>query len=142
MLINLKTYSAKEGLQQVKIELDERLPARVASPCVVNCQFDVKALTDYYLLTLRSEAIITISCQRCLDEFSHHYVNQTELAVCHSEQMAEKMLGQYESIVSEHNEVDLVELLTDELHLYAPEFHPSTKECDNQASKFIAKEQE
>lgn len=141
MLINLKTYSAKEGPQQIKIELDQRLPARIASPCVVNCQFDVKAMDNYYLLTLRSEAMMRISCQRCLDEFSHHYVNQTELAVCNSEEMAEKMLEQYESIVSERNEVDLVELVTDELHLYAPEFHSSTKECDNEASKFIAKEQ-
>ncbi|KTC92919.1 MULTISPECIES: YceD family protein [Legionella] len=142
MLINLKTYSVKEGPQQVKIELDQRLPARVGSPCVVNCKFDVKAFDNYYLLTLRAEAMITINCQRCFDEFSHHYVNQTELAVCNTDEMAEKMLEQYESIVSEHNQVDLVDLVTDELHLYAPEFHSSTKECDNEASKFITKEQE
>ncbi|ARG97479.1 YceD family protein [Legionella micdadei] len=142
MLINLKNYAIKEGTHTVVVELSDRLPARIQTRCSVNCQFDVKACDDYYLLTLNVDGVLNLTCQRCLDEFSHHYHNQTELAICRTDEMAEKMMEKYESIVAKNNHVDLAELITDELHLYAPEFHLSTNECNSAASKFITLEQE
>ena len=141
MLINLKNDAIK-GTQTVKVELHERLPARIVSPCSLNCQFEVKTCDNYYLLTLNVDAMLKLVCQRCLDEFFYHYLNQTILAVCPTEEMAEKLLEKYESIVSNNSQVDLAELLTDELHLYAPEFHPLIDECNSEAAKFITLEQE
>lgn len=142
MLINLKNCAAKAAPQTVKIKLHERLPARINSPCLVNCQFTVRAVDNYYLMTLDVDVILTITCQRCLDLFSHHYINQTVLAICSTDERAEKMIELYESIVADHNQVDLIELVTDELHLYAPEFHALASECNRAASRFIREEHE
>jgi uncharacterized protein len=51
--------------------------------------------------------------------------------------MAEKLMSQYDSVVSTNNQVDLLELVTDELLLYAPEFHLDPEECDKSIQKWI-----
>lgn len=81
--------------------------------------------------------MLILTCQRCLGEFSYHYSNLTEVAVCDSDETAEKMMNQYDCLVST-NQVDLQEIVTDELHLYAPEFHFDLNECDHGVDKFIS----
>jgi uncharacterized protein len=137
MLINLKVCAAKARQQNTTVELKERLPAHIVLPCQVACQFVVKSFYRYYLITLKADSILTLICQRCLKEFTYHYRNQTELAVCDSDKMAEQLMDQYECIVSPNELVDLNELLTDELHLYGPEFHPQVSDCNNEVSRFI-----
>lgn len=137
MIINLKTNAAKAEQQEANIELRERLPAHVLSPCMIHCQFDVEAFNHYYVITLDVNSTLSVICQRCLKEFAYHYVNQTTLAICDSDEMAEKLMEQYECIVSNNNQVDLKELLTDELHLYVPESHPEITDCDNEIDRFI-----
>lgn len=136
MIINLKQSSAKNEQQRVSIEIDQRLPMHLSSPCVINCQFTVKPLKDYYLIEINSDAKLSVTCQRCLGEFSHSYSNQSELAVCDTDEIAERLMNQYECIVSS-DEIDLQELLTDELNLYLPEFHPGFKDCDHEIEVFI-----
>lgn len=136
MIINLKHCVAKKEQQTLSIEIDKRLPNHLSSPCVINCQFIVKSFKDYYLVELKSESTLSVTCQRCLGEFSHSYSNQTELAVCDSDETAERLMSQYECIVSTE-EIDLQELLTDELNLYLPEFHPDFKDCDHEIDVFI-----
>lgn len=136
MLINLKT-SAGLAEQHARIELQERLPVFILSPCVLECQYKVTAQADYYLVNLKVNAVLTLICQRCLHDFSYDYTNQLELAVCDSEQKAEKLMTLHECIVASHNQVNLVELLTDELHLYVPKYHPQRSDCDEEVSCFI-----
>lgn len=142
MLINLKTCAVQDNVQTVKLELDSRLPMQVISPCTAICQFSVTKDNSYYLLTLHVKAMLNIICQRCLDEFNHPYVNQTELAICHSDERAEQLLGQFETIVAVDDRVDLAEVLIDELHLYAPQCHSSLQECNSETSQFILNERE
>ncbi len=130
MLINLKTCAAHRAPQIEKIELNTRLPSHIVPPCLVNCQFDVKAYADYYLMSLHVESMLVLICQRCLGEFTYHYTNQTVLAICKSDEIAAKMMGQFECIAADSNQIDLVELLTDELHLYTPQFHPLAEDCN------------
>ncbi|MDI9818206.1 MULTISPECIES: DUF177 domain-containing protein [unclassified Legionella] len=141
MFINLKTMAAQSGQEQVNIKLQERLPAHVASPCSINCQFSVESFDHYYLLTLSVDTLLELTCQRCLKEFSYHYLNLTKLAICDSEEMAEELMERYECIVA-NNHIDLQELVTDELHLYAPELHPEMIHCDGEINKFIMTEAE
>lgn len=137
MLINLKSDAAKAGPQNVKIELQQRLPAYVAGPCVLDCQFKVIAVENYYLITLDIDSVVSVICQRCLGEFNHHYINQTTLAVCASDEIAEKLMELYECVVSSDGHIELEELLTDELHLYVPEFHSDIENCDQEINRFI-----
>ncbi|HHF7343914.1 TPA: metal-binding protein [Legionella feeleii] len=137
MLINLKSEAAKAEPQNVKIELQERLPAYVAAPCVLDCQFKVSAEKNYYLITMDVDSIVSVICQRCLGEFHHHYTNQTTLAVCNSDEIAEKLMELYECVVSTNGQLELEELLTDELHLYVPESHLDIENCDQEINRFI-----
>ncbi len=137
MLINLKISAAMAQLQQAKLTLQDRLPTHINPPCMLNCQFKVTAMASDYLISLQVNADLSITCQRCLQEFLYHYSNQTELAVSRSEERAEKLMDHYEGIVAPNGEVNLAELLTDELHLYTPKYHPQLSDCDEEISRFI-----
>lgn len=137
MIINLKIFAARGEEESVKIELQERLPAFISGPAILNCHFNVKMQGNYYLLTLKADSKLKAICQRCLNEFEYHYVNETVLAVCNSDTMAEQLMDQYECVVSDNNQVDLKELLTDELYLYGPEFHPEVTDCDTEVNRYI-----
>lgn len=136
MFINLKNSAEKAKPQQVKLELMERLPAHINAPCTVECQFKVQAYENYYLITLDVDASLSVICQRCLGEFHYHHINQVTLAVC-DETMVDKLMINYECVVSQNGEVDLQHLLTDELHLYLPEYHQDLDFCDQSMEEFI-----
>ncbi|OCH99325.1 metal-binding protein [Legionella jamestowniensis] len=130
-MINLKAAAVKAAPELVTLELHERLPAHVKPVCKVSCKFSVEEQSRYYLLTLSVNSNLKITCQRCLKEFNYQYANETQLAICSSEEMAERLMSQYESVIADNNEVDLVELVTDELHLYTPELHSEIADCDD-----------
>ena len=129
MIICLKTSANHDSPQQATIHLTERLPFHMITDCQVNCNYLVRAYKDHYLLTLDVSGVLPILCQRCYDTFHYDYVNHTELAICRDEATAEKLLQDYESIVSEQGDLDLMHVITDELHLYAPEKHHELIDC-------------
>lgn len=129
MIICLKIASKQLESSRVQLNLSERLPFHIVSDCALVCDYFVRSYPDYYLLTLDVSGVLSIQCQRCLEIFQYDYSNRTELAVCRDETTAENMMEQYDCIVSSHHEVDLGAIVTDELHLYAPEKHPELIEC-------------
>jgi uncharacterized protein len=135
MLINLKACAAKNK-QRMIFEVSERLPEQLASPCSVNCEFELVPLERYYLMKFTLDSKLLVTCQRCLSEFSFHYVNHNELALCDSEERAEQMMSDYECIVAE-TQIDLLQIITDDLHLYTPMFHLEIKDCDHEIDVFI-----
>lgn len=137
MLINLKTHATNTKPGNIHANINDRIPANIKGPCSLNCNFSVSAMNDYFLLNLDVQAELIIICQRCVSEFPYHYENKTTLAICHSDARAEELANDYECIVSQHGEVDLIELLTDELHLYTPEFHSDFNDCDREIGRFI-----
>ena len=137
MLINLKTRVQSDRAANVQVTIQERIPANIMGPCVLDCDYTVERPDNYYLLKLYTRAQITIICQRCLHPFAWDYTNQTSLAVCESEEQASRMMGDYECLVTRSNQVDLVDLLTDELYLYSPEYHPHPGDCDKETSGFL-----
>lgn len=137
MLINLKNCVTNAGTQEAKIELHERLPSHLSSPPTINCRYEVEARDHYYLLHLEVDTSLLINCQRCLHDFAHHYKNKITLALCDSDEVAESLMDQYECITWPNKEVDLQDLLSDELHLYTPEFHSEISLCNSEMSRFI-----
>lgn len=137
MLINLRSCTARDQSKLIEIELVERLPENIVTPCTVNCNYEVQSSSDYYLLSMQVKGLIQIECQRCLSTFSYNYDNQTTLAACSSEEMAEKLLSDYETVVAENNQVDLKELIIDELILNCPKKHLDINDCDSDVERFI-----
>lgn len=128
MLINLRS-TALQPPQNLVIELNQRLPDPIKAPCTLNCRYAVSPYDNYYLLDLEVSGLLSISCQRCLEAFDYEYVNQTQVAVCHSESEADQLMSLYECIVAEID-IDLADILTDELHLYAPKQHEDIAFCN------------
>ena len=127
----------KHDPQQKKITINERLPSFIASPCQLNVLYDVKAEEGFYLINLEVNGELVVLCQRCLQEFNLTYNNQTKIAVARNDERAEQLLEHYECIVSTNHQVELEDLVIDELHLYVPQFHEETKDCDEEVNQFL-----
>lgn len=137
MIISLKPFSKHSTPQQVDIRLSERLPKHIVADCILHCDYLVKSFPDYYTISLDVSGELPLRCLRCLDEYCYPYENHTELAICRDDETAEKLMEVYECIVSDRLEVDLVEVLTDELHLYVPEKHADLIDCHDEIASII-----
>ena len=135
--ICLKTYAKQGGSHHVALELHERLPQRISGPCALACDFEIEDHTDYYVLKLSVSGLLTMICQRCIHEFKHAYSHETQLAVCKNDELAETLMESFECTVNQTGEIDLVEVLTDDLHLFSPEKHLDVIECDADISQWI-----
>lgn len=142
MKICLKVYAKQGESEQVVITLQERLPERIIQPCELTCTFHVVNYGDYYLLTLDIAGVLAVRCQRCLHVFQHDYCNQSKLAVCANDTTAEALMEHFECIVAEDNQVDLLDILADELHLFSPEKHDKSTDCNTEISQFIGRQYE
>jgi uncharacterized protein len=137
MNICLKTYARQTCPQTLVLHISERLPSCLCESAQVNCTFQVQSCTDFYLLSLSVKGDFTITCQRCLGNFKHALDYETQLAVCRREEMAESLMEQYDCIVSNNDQLDLLDVLTDELHLNLPEKHPDEMGCDVEMTALI-----
>ncbi|MDP1604512.1 MAG: YceD family protein [Legionella sp.] len=138
MLINLKTHAANADKEKFRVEITERIPANIAGPCSIEGEFTVEFHSNYFLLKLAIAGDLTFICQRCLHEFAHHYSNKSILAVSDSDELANTLMNDYECIVVKDNHVDLIELITDELHLYSPQQHFNYEDCNREVDQFIS----
>ncbi|MFT4058426.1 MAG: metal-binding protein [Legionella sp.] len=129
----------KHGQQSQKVTLSERLPHFVTAPCTLNISYRVEAKSDFYLIYLHVNGLLHLQCQRCLEEFDYTYDNDTVIAVCCSDERAEELLELYECIASPHFQVRLEDLIIDELHLYALQFHPEITDCSSEINQFLTR---
>lgn len=137
MKICLTTYAKQSEPECIVLTVKERLPERVIRPCELTCTFHVESCGNYYLLTLDTAGTLMVNCQRCLQVFQYDYSNQCKLAVCVSDIVAESLMEDFECIVAEGDQVDLLDILADELHLFAPEKHDNDADCDTEISRLI-----
>lgn len=139
MLVNLKATASEENAQTVNILIQKRLPNFLQGPIELTCKYQVKLYDTYYLLNLKISGRLIIICQRCLGTFEYHYENESLLAACESELQAERLMNDYEVVTSNNNFIDLTEIVTDELYLYAPTIHANALDCDKDVEKFLNK---
>lgn len=129
---------ARQDPQTKKITIRERLPGFITEPCHLEVSYQVQAEDNFYLIQLHVKGDLSLQCQRCLEQFNYSYDNQTVVAVCRDDERAEQLLEYYECIVSTSLQVDLSELIIDELHLYAPQFHPEISDCSSEINQFLS----
>lgn len=137
-MLNLQEM-VKQGQQTITITLTERLPSFINSSCQLNVTYRVESVNDFYLIHLHVQGLLPIYCQRCLDQFNFAYDNTTKVAVCRTEDRAEQILPEYECFVAANFQVSLEELLIDELHLYAPQFHPAISDCNAEINQILTR---
>jgi len=142
MKICLKNAAQQNGSQPILVKLQTRLPERIHSPCELTCSLSVVAYDNYYILTLGIDGLLMMTCQRCLRAFSYEYSNQIQLAACSNDSVAEGLMLNYECIVVEDSELDLVDILTDELHLFSEDKHENLADCDSEIRRWISDKEE
>jgi uncharacterized protein len=128
---------AKQSQHTKTMLIKERLPDFINTLCQVDVTYQVEAKDNFYLINLRVQGELNISCQRCMNEFQLSYDNPTVIAVCRNDERAEQLLEHYECIVSSNWQVELEDLVSDELHLYVPQFHQEINECDHEINQFL-----
>lgn len=126
---SLKTLAKQDEPSKVTVTIKDRLPYFIQAPCEVCCEFRVEKKPDYYYLTLRVTATLAMTCQRCLDSFEYAYDHLSELAICPSEEVAEQVMSSLDCMVNTEDDLDLIAIATDELHLFCPEKHENLLEC-------------
>lgn len=141
MKLNLQNLIKKGEKTEILLTLQERLPEYLHTPCQVAIELNIKKQDDYWLLHLKTQADLHINCQRCAEDFVLPYINETELAVCETEARAESLLALYDCIVDDRAELSLDNIITDELYLYVPQFHPDLQDCDKIVHQYISNSQ-
>lgn len=129
MKLNIQKCNLQEKKGPFKLVINERVPFYVKKVDIESVYYTVQRFKEYYLLTLEVNAELKIECQRCMHDFDYKYNNVNNLAVCRSDEIAEKLMSEHEPLVSPTNEIDLVEIITDDLHLFCPEIHDNLDEC-------------
>lgn len=108
MKIYLKNVTTQPIEKSVLVEVSERLPFFMVEPSVVQCHYSVCKTTTGYCLNIQAEAIVKLECQRCLAVWNYAYQH----SYCLSE----------EDLVIEPGQcIDLLEIITDDLHLFLPD---------------------
>ncbi len=123
ILRSLKTLAKQANSSQVTLQLQERVPYYVQSPCDVHCEIVVRQEPHYYHVDLKISGQLTIHCQRCAQDFNHAYEHSSELAICPDEATADRMMASIDCIVEPGDDMDLIAIATDDLHLFCPEKH-------------------
>jgi uncharacterized protein len=123
ILRSLKTLAKQANPSEVSLQVQERLPYYVQSPCELHCKLVVRQESHYYHLNLQISGRLTIHCQRCAQDFQHDYEHSSELAICPDEEMADRMMSRLDCIVQTEDDLDLLAVVTDDIHLFCPEKH-------------------
>lgn len=121
-----------------EMDLIQRLPERVQGPCHVHFSLQLKSYDDYFIATIHVSGLVHVTCLRCLHDFPVDYRHETELAICHDETTAERLVSQFDCVVLPTYQLDLAETITDDLHLFLPEKHNDSAECNPEISRFIS----
>lgn len=142
MNICLKNAAQQSEPLLAVIKLEKRLPEHIHAPSELTCTFHAINYRNYYLLTLDVVGVLKVTCQRCLHAFQYHYCNQIKLAACKTDAIAETLMEDFECIVIDDDEIDLIEILTDELHLFSREKHENSADCDTEIRQWIGEKDE
>lgn len=129
MNINLKKYAKYAQKERVVLNLKDRLPYFIDLPCEMVCVFQVIEYHDYALIMMEVDGLLHIECQRCLEAFEYTYHHTSEIAIFRTDEDAARHMASFDCMVSQTGEVDLIEIVTDELHLCGHEKHIDITQC-------------
>ena len=121
MSICLKSAAKQSRPTTVQVKLEDRLPFWVNGVSDLICTYKVESVRDYYRLQLQTKGKLSIICQRCLETVEHEYEHESDLYVCRTDEVADRILSLGESIVAVDDQINLSDILTDDLYLFAPD---------------------
>lgn len=127
----------KQEQHSKTVAITNHLPFFLQGPCEVQATYHVEAIEDYHVVQLRVTGDLTVICQRCAHEFNLNYDNATAIAVCKTDARAEQLQETMECIVSADGLIELEDLIRDDLHLYAPQSHPDSNDCDKEVMQIV-----
>lgn len=123
MKLNLADAANKKSPEPLSLTLEDRLPLSYEAPCLLQVAYTIEKVDDFYVLMMQTEGSINLLCDRCGGAFASAYKNDLTLAVCANDDRADTLSAAYECIVSSAFSIDLIDVVTDELHLYGPRMH-------------------
>lgn len=130
MKLFLPQLARESKAQHVTIRIKDRLPPHILNACELVCEFSAKAVgDDYYLLSLNVSGQVEITCQRCMAPFLSEFKHEYQLAVCDKDEISDTLMENYECIVTHNYHIDLVDILTDDIHLYTEQKHKNIEQC-------------
>ena len=130
MIKSLKVLAKQDKVLDQNHVLSERLPVFIQAPCELHSSMHLLRQRDYYQLNLSLSGRINIICQRCMAVFEHDYHNESQLAICANEDIAQRLMSQTDPIVNPSDEIDLEAIIIDDLHLFCPEKHQDVQGCE------------
>lgn len=139
MKLNLQDLANRGKKESISLKIQERIPHFLEGPCEVLVHYEVKAEFKYYLIHLKTSASLQVICQRCLDSFTIPYQHEDLLCVCLNEADSDELMERYECISATLGFVDLIDIITDELHLHAPQHHASLEDCNQEIRELLLK---
>jgi len=111
MKIYLKNVTDLPEEKIIQIIVSERLPAVMCEPSMVQCSYSIHKKRSKYFFKMHLSGSIQLECQRCLSVWRYAYEN-------------EHILEEDELMIDAEMRIDLVDIVTDDLHLFLPEKHP------------------
>ncbi len=136
-MLSLRELGQEKSTREFLIR--ERLPSFLTSPCHLSVDYYAEKRDQVFLLHLQLCGELTVICQRCMEEFPYHYEQKIVLAVCRDEERAEQLMEHYETVVAQEDVVNLEELVVDELHLSAPQFHQEMSDCGHDVNQILVR---
>ena len=95
------------------------------------------------LVSLRVEADVEVTCQRCLEGMASHLASENTLAVVSSDEQAAQLPRSLEPLIVEEQACNLWEVVEDELILAMPPYsYHDTDECRDRIAAFSDPEPE
>jgi uncharacterized protein len=137
MNIDVKKKLNRHLSEVQQVVLDERLPEFVADSFPMNFQYQIEDRGEFYLMKLKEFASVPAHCQRCGERWLCDYQNEVELAICPSEQVAEKYQSLYDVIVVPDLILDIKDVLIDNMHLFLPNKHLEVEKCNQDQLKLM-----
>ena len=131
MKIEIRKFLNKARIENQQILISERLPAQVMAPVHLDYSFSLEARDDYYILHLNEAALIQLNCQRCGENWEYSYQQSHEIAICRSDEDAEKYQSSYDLMVLPDLNIDILTVITDNLHLFLPIYHEKVENGDS-----------
>jgi uncharacterized metal-binding protein YceD (DUF177 family) len=139
MKLNLQSLANRGKKEDISLIINERVPDFLEGPCEVLVNYEVKAQPRYYLIHLKTSATLRGICQRCSESFTIPYQHEDELCVCLNEEDSSDLLDKYECVMATNGCVDLLDIITDELYLHAPQHHASIEACNQDVIDLLLK---
>lgn len=118
-IINVRKESSGSSL----VVLESNLPQHFIGPFKADCRYEISEKGSWVSFQYSFKSTIHFQCQRCMDNASALLDVSNTIAICFNEGDAERLMSDFEVVLSSNANIELESIISDELHLSAPIKH-------------------